>query len=62
MNAVSPMSEILARSSRELGALLDADLSKEGARLKALVIRQQLRAQPYALANGVPEALLSLLR
>lgn len=45
-----------------LGAFVDADLTKEGARLHALVIRQQLRVQTLALASSAPQALLSLLR
>jgi flagellin len=45
-----------------LGALVDADLSKESARLQALQIRQQLGTQALSLANQAPQALLSLFR
>lgn len=58
----TPRAEMMDRSSFERGVLLDADPSKEGARLKALVLRQQLRAPALPLANGAPEALLSLFR
>ncbi len=43
-----------------LGALVDADLSKESAQLQALQIRQQLGTQALSLANQAPQALLSL--
>jgi flagellin len=45
-----------------LGALVDADLSKESARLQALQIRQQLGTQALSLANQAPQALLSLFK
>lgn len=45
-----------------LGALIDADLSKESANLQALQIRQQLGTQSLSLANQAPQALLSLFK
>ena len=42
-----------------LGALVDADLSKESANLQALQIRQQLGTQALSLANQSPQSLLS---
>lgn len=45
-----------------LGALIDADLAKESARLQALQIRQQLGTQSLSIANQAPQALLSLFR
>jgi len=45
-----------------LGALIDADLAKESARLQALQIRQQLGTQALAIANQAPQTLLSLFR
>ena len=45
-----------------LGALVDADLSKESANLQALQIRQQLGTQALSMANQAPQALLSLFR
>lgn len=45
-----------------LGALIDADLAKESARLQALQIRQQLGTQSLSIANQAPQALLSLFQ
>lgn len=45
-----------------LGALVDADLAKESARLQSLQIRQQLGTQALAIANQAPQTLLSLFR
>jgi flagellin len=45
-----------------LGALVDADLSKESANLQALQIRQQLGTQALSMANQSPQALLSLFK
>jgi flagellin len=43
-----------------LGALIDADIAKEAARLQALQIRQQLGTQSLSITNQAPQALLSL--
>lgn len=45
-----------------LGALIDADLSKESANLQALQIKQQLGTQALSLANQSPQSLLSLFK
>lgn len=45
-----------------LGALVDADLAKESARLQALQIRQQLGTQALGIANQAPQILLGLFR
>lgn len=45
-----------------LGALIDADLAKESARLQALQIRQQLGTQSLGIANKAPQSLLSLFQ
>jgi flagellin len=45
-----------------LGALIDADLAKESARLQSLQIRQQLGATALSAANTGPQFLLSLFR
>jgi flagellin len=45
-----------------LGALVDADLSKESANLQALQVRQQLGTQALSMANQSPQSLLSLFR
>jgi len=43
-----------------LGALIDADLAKESARLQALQIHQQLGTQTLSIANQAPQFLTSL--
>lgn len=45
-----------------LGALVDADLAKESARLQALQTQQQLAVQSLSIANQSPVILLSLFR
>lgn len=45
-----------------LGALVDADLSKEAANLQALQVRQQLGSQSLSISNQAPQSLLSLFR
>ena len=45
-----------------LGALVDADLAKESAKLQTLQIRQQLGTQSLSIANQAPQSLLSLFR
>ena len=45
-----------------LGALVDADLAKESAKLQALQIKQQLGTQALGIANQSPQGLLSLFK
>ena len=45
-----------------LGALIDADLTKESANLQALQVRQQLGTQALSIANQAPQSLLSLFK
>ena len=45
-----------------LGALIDADLAKESAKLQSLQIKQQLGTQAMSIANQSPQTLLSLFR
>ena len=45
-----------------LGALVDADLSKESALLQSLQIKQQLGTQALSIANQSPQSLLSLFK
>ena len=45
-----------------LGAIVDADLAKESAKLQALQIQQQLASQSLNIANQRPSILLSLFR
>jgi flagellin len=43
-----------------VGALVDADLAKESARLQALQVKQQLAVQTLSIANASPQILLGL--
>ena len=45
-----------------LGALVDADLTKESAQLQSLQIKQQLGTQALSIANQSPQSLLSLFK
>lgn len=45
-----------------VGAIVDADLAKESAKLQSLQIRQQLGTQALSIANQAPSTLLSLFR
>ena len=45
-----------------LGALVDADLAKESAKLQSLQIKQQLGTQAMSISNQSPQMLLSLFR
>jgi flagellin len=45
-----------------IGAIVDADLAKESAKLQSLQIRQQLGTQTLSIANSAPDILLSLFR
>ena len=53
---------ILDAQEGGMGALIDADLAKESARLQALQIRQQLGTQALGIANQSPQILLSLFK
>lgn len=55
-------SEKIDALNEGMGALIDADLAKESAKLQALQIRQQLGTQALSIANQAPQALLSLFR
>lgn len=45
-----------------VGALVDADMSQEAARLQALQVQQQLGTQALSIANQAPQSILSLFR
>ena len=45
-----------------MGALIDADMAKESAKLQSLQIRQQLGGQALGIANQSPQVLVSLFR
>jgi len=45
-----------------LGAIVDADLAKESAKLQSLQVQQQLSTQALGIANQSPSIVLSLFR
>ncbi len=45
-----------------IGNIVDADLSKESARLQALQVQQQLGTQALSIANQAPSIILSLFK
>jgi flagellin len=49
-------------TSAGIGNLVDADLSKESARLQALQVKQQLGIQALSIANSASSSVLSLFR
>ncbi len=54
---------VLSDATEEgVGAIVDADLAKESAKLQALQIRQQLGTQTLSIANQGPNILLSLFQ
>ena len=55
----SAMQDALTTS---LGAIVDADLTKESANLQAQQIKQQLGAQTLGIANQAPQILQNLFR
>lgn len=48
--------------SNGIGAIVDADLAKESAKLQALQVKQQLGVQALSIANSSSQAALSLFR
>lgn len=61
-NQITYNKAILDAQESGLGALVDADMAKESARLQALQIRQQLGTQALGIANQAPQSLLSLFK
>ena len=45
-----------------MGALVDADMSEEAARLQALQVQEQLGTQALSIANQAPQSILALFR
>jgi flagellin len=63
IEGLSEFTKQLQDSVREgLGALVDADLAEESARLTSLQTRQQLATQSLSIANQQSQSLLSLFR
>jgi flagellin len=61
-NQISYNSDKMDALNNGLGALVDADLAKESAKLQSLQIKQQLGTQALSIANQSPQSLLSLFR
>jgi flagellin len=61
-NQISYNSDKIDALNNGLGALIDADLAKESAKLQSLQIRQQLGTQALSIANQAPQSLLSLFK
>jgi flagellin len=55
-------SKLIDAIDRGVGALVDADMNKESARLSALQVQQQLGVQALSIANQSNQGLLSLFR
>ena len=61
-NQVSYLKAVSDATEQGLGAIVDADLAKESARLQSLQISQQLATQTLGIANQQPSILLGLFR
>lgn len=59
-NQITYLGILQDASTEGLGAIVDADLAKESARLQALQIQQQLGTQTLSIANASPQILLNL--
>ncbi len=63
ITAMQSFSSSLASSlTTGLGALTDADMAAESAKLQSLQTKQQLAIQSLSIANQQPQALMSLFR
>ena len=56
------LSALTDRLDDGLGAIVDADMEAESARLQALQVQQQLATQSLSIANQAPQNILSLFR
>jgi len=56
------LSKLTDATKEGLGAIVDADMAKESAKLQALQVQQQLSVQTLGIANQRPQTLLSLFR
>ncbi|MEJ0068443.1 MAG: flagellin [Pseudomonadota bacterium] len=61
-NQVNYNSSVSDALTQGLGALVDANLPAESARLQSLQVKQQLSTQSLAIANQGPSVLLTLFR
>jgi flagellin len=63
LNFLSTFTKSLSDAvTQGLGALVDANLAQESAKLQALQVKQQLGVQALSIANQRPQVLLSLFR
>jgi len=63
LNFLSTFTKTLSDAVTEgLGALVDANLAEESARLQSLQVKQQLGVQALGIANARPQTVLSLFR
>jgi len=63
LNFLSTFTKTLADAVTEgLGALVDADLAVESAKLQSLQVKQQLGIQALSIANARPQSVLGLFR
>jgi flagellin len=56
------LSALTDRIDAGVGAMVDADMEEEAARLQALQVQQQLATQSLSIANQGPQNILSLFR
>jgi flagellin len=56
------VTQLMDATERGIGVLVDADMNKESARLKALQVQQQLAIEALNIANNEPQNILSLFR
>lgn len=56
------VSSLVDNLTQGIGALVDANMNEESAKLQALQVQQQLGIQSLSMANQAPQALLSLFR
>ena len=65
-NSIETQQKFLASLSDRLesgvGAMVDADMEEEAARLQSLQVQQQLATQSLSIANQAPQNILSLFR
>lgn len=56
------VSKLVDKFDAGVGALVDADMNKEAARLSALQVQEQLATQALSIANQAPQSIMSLFR
>jgi flagellin len=56
------ISELVDNLDAGIGAIVDANMEEEAARLQALQVQQQLATQSLSIANQNPQSILALFR